>query len=216
MKTKRYFTFTVMIIVLSFGIPAIADLSFYTDRSAWEAEVGGDIETENFDSVTPYFLTEGVNNTGLIGIELVNISQTNAYNSIDDGLFPLDIDGTPFFRGGCLHADPDAIINLVLPSPVSAFGVDVTSIYSYDGLTLQVNGLQYDLEQWSPAGDDTGFLGFISTSPFSTITLFDPVTDAWRLGESFGLDNVSFAVPEPITLSFLGLGSSILLKRRRK
>jgi hypothetical protein len=51
------------------------------------------------------------------------------------------------------------------------------------------------------------------------VTIFDPVQDdpannVFRLGETFGLDDVSFAVPEPATLFILGLGA--LLTRKRK
>ena len=164
---------------------------------------------------------EGVNHTGLIDIEMFNLSESNEFNSINDGLFPLDIDGTPFFRGGCLRADPDAVINLVLPSPASAFGGDFYSANSVDGLWLQVNGSQHKLGDEMDSDDGTGFLGFISTNVFTTVTLFDPVKNdfansVYRLGESFGLDNVSFAeVPEPMTMALMGLGGFLLRKRRK-
>ena len=196
-----------------------ADLVFYTDRSAWESAVNADITDENFDAVTPYILTEGVNNAGLINIEMLNLSEINEFNSIDDGSSILNIDETPFFRGGCLRADPDVLINLWIPSSGIAFGGDFTSTHSSDGLILQVDGLQYSFEELLPLDDGDGFLGFISSNVFSTVTLFDPVQDdpannVFRLGETFGLDTISFAVPEPMTLSLLAFG--VLLTRKRK
>jgi hypothetical protein len=85
-------------------------------------------------------------------------------------------------------------------------------------LILQVAGLQYSFEQLLPLDDGDGFLGFISSNAFSTVTLFDPVQDdpvnnVFRLGETFGLDNVSFAVPEPTTLLLLGMGGLLIRKR---
>lgn len=213
-KTERYLTFTLMIAVISFVVPANADLSFYTDRSAWEAAVTGEI-TEDFDSVAPYELVPGINNAGLIDIEMRNLSDIDQWNSINDGSSFLNINGTPFYQGGCRLTDPDTIINLHLPSPpVWAFGADFTSTHSSatgNGLTMEVNGLEYDFRDLIPSGEGTGFLGFISTDAFSTVTLFDTSNN-----ETFGLDNVSFAVPEPSAMMLLGIGATCLLGKTKK
>jgi hypothetical protein len=213
MKTKRYFSFMVMIAVISFRFPAMANLSFYTDRSDWESDVNGDIVTEDFDSVTPSFLTGGVNNTGLIDIELINLALINKWNSIDDGSSYSNVNGTPYYQGGCRSDDPDTIIVLHMPFPVNAFGGDFTSTCSGDGLALQVNGVRYEFSGLMSSTDGTGFLGFISTDAFSDVTLFNCKEEDY-FGETFGLDNVRFvAVPEPATMILLGLGGFVLRKR---
>jgi hypothetical protein len=61
-------------------------------------------------------------------------------------------------------------------------------------LTLLVSDTERILEQLLPLNDGTGFLGLIATASFSTVTLF-----AVDNNETFGMDNVSFAVPEPAT-----------------
>ena len=212
MKTKRYFTFTVTIAVVSFVAPAIAGLSFYTDRDAWESAVNGSIVTENFDSVPFYELSEGVNSAGLIDIELVNLAVVDKWNEINDGSSYSSVNGTPYYQGGCRYTDPDTIIVLHLPFSASAFGGDFYSTYSSDGngLMLQVNGLQYEFSDLMPFNDGTGFLGFVSSDAFSTVTLFDSSNN-----EVFGLDNVSFAVPEPATMVLLSVGTICLRKRRK-
>ena len=215
MKTKRYLTFTVMITVVSFMVPVVADLSFYTDRSAWESAVSGAIVIEDFDSVTPSFLTEGINDADLIKIEMVNLSEVNQWNSIDNGSGYSNVNGTPYYQGACRYTDPDTIIVLHLPFLTKAFGGDFESTYSsdLDGLTLQVNGSRYEFSDLMSSSGGTGFLGFISTTDtFLSVTLFDYDE---ILGESFGLDNVSFAVPEPTTMVLLGLGGLMLRKRRK-
>jgi hypothetical protein len=203
---------------------------FYPDRDAWvlAAGVSGGIVTEDFNAVVPYYLADGVNNAGQIQIELVNISNTNEpvdpakiyyYNAVNDGSGIWQIDQTPYFHGVCPRVDNEARIHLVFPSPVTAFGADFMSmcnqLSTYDqGLSLEVNGILYAFETLMPTNDGTGFLGFTSSVPFSMVTIMDPVTGAWRLGQTFGLDNVSFvAVPEPATMILLGWGGFVLRKR---
>jgi len=200
-------------------VNASTELVFYTDRTAWESEVNSDISTENFNSVASFNLVAGINNTGLISIELIDHSQVSDKNSIEDEwILGMTIDNSPFFRGSFIRSDINAITNLILPAPVYAFGGDFTTTHNVDGLALRVNGIEYLFEDLLPSGDGDGFLGFISTIPFSVVTLYDPVQDnapVYRLGESFGLDNVSFPIPEPATLGLLGLGVLCLGKFRK-
>ena len=215
MDLKRYVTVTVLITLLSFVISTQAGLTFYTDRNAWESAVSGAIVIEDFDSVTPSFLTEGINGAGLINIEMVNLSEVNQWNSIDNGSGYSNVNGTPYYQGACRYTDPDTITVLHLPFLTRAFGGDFESTYSpdLDGLTLQINGSRYEFSDLMSSNGGTGFLGFISTTDtFSSVTLFDYDE---ILGESFGLDNVSFvAVPEPVIMVLLGIGGLMLRKRR--
>jgi hypothetical protein len=197
-------------------VPAMAGVSFYTDRSTWEAEVSGEIVTETFSEVSPYVLNEGLNEMTSIDIEINNLTLGSGFISIDDGSDYLNIDGTPFFRGACYPSPYNTTISIHTQPPVSAWGADFNSTYSTDGLTLQINGQQHDFSGLMLAGDDIGFLGIISTDPFSSVTLRTLDDDDTLFGESFGMDNVSFvAVPEPMTMALLGLGG-LMLRRRRK
>ncbi|MDH4202739.1 MAG: PEP-CTERM sorting domain-containing protein [Phycisphaerae bacterium] len=215
MKTKRH-SFTMILAVVSFMVPAMAGVSFYTDRSTWEAEVSGEIVTETYNEVSPYVLNEGLNEMTSIDIEINNLTLESGFISIDDGSYYLNIDGTPFFRGVCYPSPYNTTISIHTQSPVSAWGADFTSTYSTDGLTLQINGQQHDFSGLMLAGNDIGFLGIISTDPFASVTLLTLDDDDTLFGESFGMDNVSFvAVPEPMTMALLGLGGLMLRKRRK-
>lgn len=216
MKAKRHFIVIVIVLIaiLSFVTSAKAALSFYTDRSAWESAVSGDIVIEDFESATAHFLTEGVNHAGLIDIEMLNLPEVNKWNAIDDGSGLWNIDGTHFYQGACYPPYPGAATIVHLPFSVGAFGGDFKSTYSSSGLMLEVNGLLYEFSVSMLSNGGTGFLGFISTDLFSNVTLFTLEDDLYY-GESFGLDNVSFAVPEPTTMVLLGLGGLMLRKRRK-
>jgi hypothetical protein len=210
MKKRLNFVLIVILTAMSIAVPIHADLSFYTKRSTWESAVNDAIVTENFNSVSPYILTEGVNSAGLIDIQLIGLSGPSEWNSINDGSGPLNINGSTFYQGGSNYSGAD-FINLLLPFTAKAFGGDFVSTHSADGLTLKVDGLQYEFSALLPAGVGTGFLGFVSTNSFSQVTLFDASKN-----ETFGLDNVSFAaVPEPATICLLGLGALSLTRKKR-
>jgi len=190
--------------------PVQADLSFFHNRTLWENAVSGTIVTEDFNSVTPYYMTEGVNHAGLIDIELIGLSSVSQWNSINNGSGPLNINGSRYYQGGSNYSGANSI-NLLMPT--TAFGGDFISTHSAGGLTLRVGSLQYEFSSLLPNGAGSGFLGFVSTDPFSQITLFDASKN-----ETFGLDNVSFvtAVPAPgaAILGFIGLGTVGWVKRR--
>ena len=216
MVIKRYVALTVMIAAVSVAGSVRGEIAFYTDRDVWENDISGVIKTETFDEVTPYFLIEGINSAGLIDIEMVNLSEVNQWNSIDNGTDTedfLSINGTTYYQGGCRLTDPDTRIDLRLPLAVGAFGADFTSTHSSsygNGLVLQVHGVDYFFNQLLPDTDGTGFLGFITTPGTSVVTLFAPENN-----ETFGLDNVSFVVPEPMTLILLSWGGWILTGRKK-
>jgi hypothetical protein len=213
MKNLVFITALFLFLSVSFSHAA---LTFYTNRAAWETAVANPILTEDFDSIPPYLLQEGINSAGLIDIELINLVAPSIWNSINNGSGSQSVNGSPFYQGGSNANNSTGelsgadFIDLHLPYAVIAFGGDFCSTHSGDGLTLSVNGESYEFTDLLPGGVGSGFLGFISTVPFTTVRLYDA-----EKRETFGLDNVSFAVPEPGTLVLLAVGAISLLRKRR-
>jgi hypothetical protein len=170
--------------------PVQAELTFYTTRSAWEAAAGSHIVTEDFNAFepTPYFLVEGINHVGLLDIEMVNLALVNENNSIWPGTSSLNIDGTNFLRANLADFAAE-FIHIHLPGPVIAYAGDFVSTHSSAGLVMTIGDTDYLFEDLLPAWPGTGFVGFVSTAPFSQVTFHIPNP---FLGESFGHDNISF------------------------
>lgn len=210
---KRSITLITLALSL-LTVSANAALTFYTDRSSWQSAVGTST-TESFNFVSPYWLSEGVNNTGLLNIQLIGLAAQSQWNAIDDGTGFHSMDGSPFYQGGSNVNNGENIISgadfidIHLPDPVMAFGADFVSTHSGGGLTLSVDGVEYEFGDLLPDGVGTGFLGFISTEPFLTVRLYDN-----QKRETFGLDNVSFTLtPEPGTLVLFVLGAAAVLRK---
>ncbi len=212
---KRVFLFALMLVSV-LTLPSTAELTFFTDRTAWETAVAEPVTVEDFDSIGTYQLIEGINNAGLIDIELINLAGQNEWNAVTSG-GSQNVNGTVFYQGGC-NANSETVsnsgadfIDLHLPRPVMAFGADFASTHSGDGLTLSVNGETFEFSNLLPAEQGSGFVGFISTEHFSVVRLFDA-----DKREAFGVDNVSFALtPEPGTIALLALGGLGILRKRK-
>lgn len=196
--------------LLCSAINAHAVLMVFTDRTTWEASLGTSVTTEDFNGVTPFNMSTGVNSAGLIDIELLGSSGPNR---IDDGSGFANIDGSNYYHGALDFFDGGAPSQAtILITQIIGFGADWISTTTGGDLSLTILGETVNFDDHL-TGSGNGFLGIISTNSFSSIIL-DTESGA---AEQFGMDNFSFAqVTEPTTLALFGLGLAGLGFARRK
>ena len=93
-----------------------------------------------------------------------------------------------------------------------AFGADFINIIDGAGVQVTVAGDVFQLH--NHIAGDSGFFGVISTAPFSSVLFSEG--DLGGANEFIDLDNVSFSsVPEPATMTLVGLGFGAIAVRRR-
>ena len=207
MKYSRIARVLLLIVAAFYGSVASATLVVYTDRATWEGVVGGFV-TEDFNGVTPGSLSLGVNNVGLISIELFD---QVAENRIDSGSGFNNINGTNFWNGN-MDAFGNPSSAMILQDSIIAFGADWTDTTTGGLLTATIGGETLLFSDYL-SGAGGGFLGVVADSPFSSIA-FDTEHGG---AEQFGMDDFSFsAVPEPATLMLLGLGLAGIGYSRKK
>lgn len=200
----------------AFAAPAMAQLTVYTDRAAWEAAVGANpIFVEDFNNLATGEIADGATlDTGII-----QITRDGSPNGADGALAisPGDqfgnFDGTNHLDGETGIMPGESVDFGFNGSSVFAFGADWVSPFSGDGIALEVGNELILLD--SIAGLDAGFIGFVSDSAtFSTISVVGTPEDI-TFQELWQADNVSYAVPAPSALALLGLGGMVAGRRRR-
>jgi hypothetical protein len=199
-------------LVAALATTAVADLTVYTDRAAWEAALSAPIVTENFNAITPQVIGDGDTlDTGLV--QLYRDGSPNGGDGaleIEPGSNFGNFDGTTFLSGET-GAAPHEIVDVQFNSlRVIAFGADWVSPFSGDGIGLEVGSELILLD--SISGFGSGFVGFISDSDvYDTISIVGNPDDV-TFQELWSADNFSYAVPEPASLMLLVLAG--LIRRR--
>lgn len=175
----------------------------YSDRSAWTAAAGG-----GTGSILDDLDSGGLSRTGY------TISGAGSF--FPNSNAQTTVNGTSYLRALLRNlGTPDPVI-LTFTSPITALGYDLNPQDFNLGATVNfaIDGTPagtYTL----PASDVSGFQGFVSTTPFTSLTLTTSSGTAFH-----GIDNLEAfgAVPEPAGTAFvvsLGMGAFVLARRRR-
>lgn len=188
---------------------ALAAITVFTDRAAFETAVGGTVVTETFEASPLGALAVGTTDLGLVSMTIDGNSEgTNEIRDFGN------VNGSREFHGD-IDTGAATFIDVTFDLPlVRGFGGDFASTTTGDLLTVTVAGTTIEFDNFL-SGDGDGFLGVTSDVPFANITFRSE--DLTSFGEAFQLDNLSFAppaaaVPEPSTLlmggmvALLGLG----------
>ncbi|MEM8555485.1 MAG: VPLPA-CTERM sorting domain-containing protein [Pseudomonadota bacterium] len=204
-----------------------ASVDYFTDRAAFEAAAGDDIQTETFNSATTdtgfsggtaYFapFTFAADATFIFFANKIDATP-QVPEAVNDGStvvsFYIDTAGTG--RNASITFD----------NPVYSFGGDFTSINDTNDIDTGGIRTRIDLAGQSTTPvtapiNTTRFLGFVSDTPFTVVSF--TALDA----DTFSLDNVSYSesapggaggpapVPLPAGAALLLSGLAVLVARR--
>ncbi len=181
-----------LLVVAVAGSSASASVAVYTTSAAFNAAGAGSLPAQNFDGgptgSTPIVVG---------GITITSISQSTLVGSALYG------------SGNSLQWSTNAAgsTTLTFLTPITAFAADFFDVGTVGATTLTAalnNGDNAVLfSGFTGASGNLQFRGFISTTPFTSITFTNTAS-----GDFVELDNVRFGtaiVPEPATMAVFGL-----------
>ncbi len=172
--------------------PAYSATTTFTDRATWEAAVTGIIQTEDFNSITPFsFPANGTTPVGLISVETVN--NTNSRTKVLAGTDSLNLNGSTFVQ---IFTDGDPVITatIIFPELVTAWGMDWGE-YTVDDTQITFGADISNESLFNLTGAYGGFVGFVSDTEFTQVEFSDPFISWARIV----FDDLSFAAVPIIT-----------------
>lgn len=176
----------------------------YTTRTAWESAAGG--PPAIFDDFNNLAVDLDLDTPGVTRGSVTYSTPLNGWPKLDVAPFDdwrSDVNGTPFLAA-LLHSDPPHKLTINFAVPVTSWGADVNPNWNdlSDYIWVDTNGAD-DGSYQLPLADLTEFRGFITNSPFTSMTL----SIGYRYGYH-GIDNMGahpVLVPEPCSFANAGL-----------
>ena len=219
MRTK--YVLFALVLIAPRTAPAV--VTAYSNESVWQTAVGTFV-FEGFDD-QPSFLNYGTNtNTFTTGLQVT--SDSGNLNTVPIG-FGNSVGGSsPTLLTDDASWGQDTEFTFDLPFTSSAAGLLIIDhedgsnpewLNFYNGNTLvhQIQPLPFDPNGPPTANTPAYFVGITSTSTPITRMVIHFAGTTSGFGDSIALDNVQWAVPEPMTFVLLGTAGLIFLPRRR-
>jgi len=215
-------------ILASFGILAGVQIGHagtvtVLSSSDFTADTTGQVTT-NFNGVAPLPFGDGTcpasgacfAGFNPLPVNGISFSTTaGAFVNVDSAHYygPSDLPNQ-YIVNSSSPSNPDFTLTITLPNPVTAFGLDYGTLFFSSSATFGLsNGFSTTISPTLP-NFQTQFLGFISTDPFSSITLTVPTDASWVVEDV----TTASATPLPAALPLFATGLGVMgwLARRRK
>lgn len=209
-------------VAAAFTMTATAGASVFTDRGDFESAAStAGVPLDGFESFED-FPAEPTNFMDVVdanGFEVTGFDTLDGFESIftvennaQSGLVPTD--GDQVLRVSTFDG---SVVTLNFDNPVNAVGLDLIGTANFGdpaeaALTVETSADEsLTLIEGEPnSANDTFFAGFVSNTPFDSIT----ITNSYD-GDSYGIDSVSYGVPAPGSAALLGLAGLAATRRRR-
>lgn len=183
------------------GLSAAATIQPFTNQTTWQTLVGGTI-TFSFNNFNA--------SSGPTTISLTP-TNTNGFSGLNGGLWR-DLLATGTLPNPVESSVPSTTLVSWSGGPMTAVGGDWnTAIFNEGGkINIVLNLVGGGTQLVQTIGPINGFFGWISDTPFDSFVLstnnnlFDNFDRPYGI-EHYTLDNFQIAVPEPATLSMVGL-----------
>lgn len=221
MNPQRILLAVAVLVLVGTQAASAATITLY-DRATFQLAVAGaTITQQTFDGF--------VDGTALGTVGGVTYSASGGTVVVTDTYltttFPNGIGSTSTSGAFCCFFTGAETATFAFTSPVSAFGIDINTFAptpgAYSG-TLSTGDVVPSAFDTFPGTFTGQFLGFISDTPFTSVTIaantgFSYTLDTLVFGDAQAIVDAASPVPEPATLMLMGGGLlALVLQRSRR